>query len=263
MTKKFKRLRDCEISLVIKNDTFINPPRESQKNWLLNKALKEFLDDLINLNEVSKRFVPGMQSLLLHDRSQTNLENAEIMEDWQKPLMKAMAEVVTATHGDVLDIGFGIGASATYIQELGVKSHTIIECNDFIVQKFNGWREDYPDADIRLVHGKWQDVIDDLGTFDGIFFHTYPLNETEYVEQIVQSSTFAEHFFATAALHLKPGGIFTYLSNEIDSLSRGHQRRLFEHFSTISQSVHRPLNLPEDTKDAWWADSMVIIKAIK
>ena len=263
MTKKFKRLRDCEISLAIKNDSFINPPRESQKNWLLNKALNEFVDDLMNLNEVSKRFVPGMQSLLLNDRSQENLANEEIMEDWQKPLMKAMAGVVTTAHGDILEIGFGIGASATYIQELGVASHTIIECNDFIVQKFKAWREGYPDSDIRLVHGKWQDVIDDLGAYDGIFFHTYPLTETEHVEQIAQSTTFAEHFFSTAGKHLNQGGIFTYLTNEIDSLSRGHQRRLFEHFSTITQSVYKPLNLPEDIKDAWWADSMIIIKAIK
>jgi len=263
MTKKIKRLRDCDISLHIKNDDFINPPLESQKNWLLNKALNEFADDLMYLNEASKRFVPGEQALTLHDRSQKELSDDEIMEDWQTPLMKAMAEVVTETHGNVLEIGFGRGVSSTYIQELRVKSHTVIECNDFVVERFNRWKTEYPDADIQLVHGMWQDVIDKLDTFDGILFHTYPLTETEFLEQIGQSTTFAEHFFATAAEHLKEGGIFTYLTNEIDSLSRSHQRLLFKYFNSMTICVVEPLNLPQDTKDAWWADSMIVIKVIK
>jgi guanidinoacetate N-methyltransferase len=27
-------------------------------------------------------------------------------------------------------------------------------------------------------------TIDDLGLFDGIFFHTYPLNEEEYMKNV-------------------------------------------------------------------------------
>ncbi len=263
MIKRFKRLRDFDISLLIKNDHFIHPPRESQKSWLLNKAIGEFVDDLMHLDTLSKQFVPGAQVLSLHDRSQENLGAEDIMEDWQKPLMQAMAEVVTEAHGDVLEVGFGRGVSANYIQEMGVNSHTIIECNDFIVQRFHAWKGCYPAADIRLMHGKWQDVVDGLATYDGIFFHTYPLNETDHAEHIVQSTTFAEHFFPTAAAHLRQGGIFTYLTNEIDSLSRGHQRLIFQYFSAMDLRVVAPLNLPEDVKDAWWADSMMVIKAIK
>ncbi len=40
------------------------------------------------------------------------------MEDWQTPLMQAMARHVTETHGDVLEIGFGRGVSAEFIQQL-------------------------------------------------------------------------------------------------------------------------------------------------
>ncbi|NIP94473.1 MAG: class I SAM-dependent methyltransferase, partial [Akkermansiaceae bacterium] len=59
---------------------------------------------------------------------------------------------------------------------------------------------------------------------------TYPLTEEEFVNYVAQSSTFAEHFFDTAAAHLRPGGVFTYLTNEIDSLSRAHQRALLKRF---------------------------------
>ena len=158
----------------------------------------------------------------------------------------------------------GRGISAEFIQQQGVRSHTVIECNDAIVATgFKAWRERYPERDIRLAHGLWQDLLGGLGRFDGLFFHTYPLNQDEAIEQIGTSATFAEHFFAQAAAHLREGGVFTYLSNEMDSLGRTHQRRLFEHFSEIQVRIVRGLPLPADVADAWWADSMAVVKAVK
>ena len=119
-----------------------------------------------------------------------------------------------------------------------------------------------PDRDIHIVPGLWQDTIDSLGDFDSVFFHTYALDEDESVELLTSSVTFAAHFFPFAAKHLRPGGVFTYLTNEIDSLGRAHQRLLFEHFGSFRlQRV--PLQLPADVRDAWWADSMVVIEAVK
>lgn len=184
------------------------------------------------------------------------------MEDWQIPIMRAMAKLVTKKQGRILEIGFGRGIASSMIQEEGVDSHTIIECNDSVVERFHEWKSLLPGRDIRLVHGLWQDTIKDLGLFDGIFFHTYPLNMEEYLEYVNGSVTFAEHFFQTAASHLHPGGVFTYLSQEMDSFSRSHQRLLFQHFSSFSVQII-PLNLPTDVKDAWWADSMVVAEAVK
>jgi guanidinoacetate N-methyltransferase len=263
MTRKIKRTQDFDISLQIKNDNFIRPPRDSQRNWLLNRAIDEFTKDLIRLDAVSKQFVPGSELAPIPDRSQAILQSQDIMEDWQIPIMKAMAKIVTETHGDILEIGFGRGVSATLIQALGAKSHTVIECNDAVVARFHEWKRRYATGEIRLVHGKWQDVLGQLETYDGILFHTYPLNSEEYVEQVVQSTTFAEHFFPTAAELLRENGIFTYLTNEIDSFSREHQRLVFKYFRSFTLSQVSPLNLPENLKDAWWADSMVVIKAVK
>ena len=263
MTRRIKRAANFEIALQIKNEIFIRPPRDAQRHWLLNTALEEFSENLNALDELATRFVPGTQNLALHDRSQAALSDEEIMEDWQIPIMQAMAKVVTESHGSILEIGFGRGVSSGFIQDCGVKSHTIIECNDTIVNRFDAWRKQYPNADLRIVHGLWQDVLEGLGRFDGIFFHTYPLNEVDFIEQIGESTTFADHFFPHAAKHLVDGGIFTYLSNEMDSLRRAHQRLLFRHFRSISMQVMRNLKLPEDVHDAWWADSMVVVKAVK
>lgn len=262
MTRRLKRSPKWEINLLIKDDQFIRPPQDAQRNALLNRALKEFTDDLIALDQQSSRFVRGDLQHHLEDRTQDQLSDDQIMEDWQIPLMQAMALLVTESHGDVLEIGFGRGVASTMIQAQKVRSHSIIECNDTVVERFHRWKASYGEEDIRLIHGLWQDTIDELGLFDGIFFHTYPLNQEEYMEYVNNSVTFAEHFFSVAARHLRPGGVFTYLSNEIDSLSRAHQRSLFRHFSSIALEVV-PLDVPADVKDTWWADTMVVVKAVK
>ena len=263
MTRRIKRMRDFEVTLQIKNDAFVAPPRELQRNWVINRALAEFADDLVHLDQLAARFVPGQPSRDALDRSQAELTDDEIMEDWQIPIMQSMAEVVTEGHGDVLEVGFGRGVASTMIQQQGVRSHTVIECNDTIVARFHRWKESYADRDVKVVHGMWQDVTDRLGPFDGVFFHTYPLNADEFYEQVAQSVTFAEHFFPTAARLLTAGGVFTYLTNEIDSLSRAHQRLLLRFFREFSVRIVQPLNLPGHVADAWWADSMAVVKAVR
>ena len=113
-----------------------------------------------------------------------------------------------------------------------------------------------------MIHSRWQDALEALGTYDGVFFHAFPLNEEEFIETVVQSITFAEHFFPTAAKLLRPGGVFTYLTTEIDSMSRRHQRALFQHFTGISMTIQK-VSVPANTRDTWWADSMVIVRAEK
>ena len=265
--KRIKRTEAFEVSLLIKDDAFINPPKVAQRNAVVNRALKEFSAELNSLNEQTKKFVPGEteanDNIGLSERGQAQLSAQEIMEDWQIPLMEAMAKAIAEDGGDILEVGFGRGVSADMIQKHPIASHTIIECNDLVVeQHFQPWKEKYTTKDISLEHSLWQDSIDNLGLFDGIFFHTYPLNEDEYMQYVNASITFAEHFFHHASNHLKPGGRFTYFSNEIQSLSREHQHMLLKHFSSFTVHVI-PLRMPVDVKDTWWADSMVVIKAIK
>jgi guanidinoacetate N-methyltransferase len=263
MTRRVKRSKDFEISLQISSDDFVRPPRDTQRNWLLNRAMTEFSDELIHLDKVARGFVRGADYDRAGDRTQSTLDDRDIMEDWQIPIMRRMAEIVGKTQGDVLEIGFGRGISATFVQQCEVKSHTIIECNEAIRERFEQWRQQYAERDIRYLTGRWQDVIGDLGKYDAILLHTYPLNEQEYFEQVVQSVTFGEHFFGAARDHLRDGGVFTYFTGEPHSLSRAHQRLLFEFFSSFKLLVEDQLQIPEDTRDAIWTDSLVIIEVVK
>ena len=246
-------------------------PREARGRWLLNRALDEFVDDLEHLRELAQRFVKGswrrpMQQPVSdgsarYDAGQLIIERQQVMQDWERPLMKAMAEIAAAG-GDVLEVGFGMAISATYLQELGVRSHTIIECNEEVIEEFERWRAGYPERDIRLVRGRWQDVRDQLGRYGAVLFDTYPLDESEYEESVLRSVTFAESFVETAAQCLREGGVFTYYTNEIDSFSRRHQRLVLDHFRSLELRVVRDLAPPEDCH-YWWADSMAVVKAVR
>jgi guanidinoacetate N-methyltransferase len=260
--RKLKRNQSFQLQLEIHDDDFIRPPDDGQRNWLLNRFMREAEADLQALDEVARRFVRGSRRELPADLRSAELSDDQIMEDWQRPLMEAMAAVAARSSGDVLEIGFGRGVSASLIQQHGVRSHTIVECNDSVIARFERWREPFADRDIRMVPGLWQDVIDTLGDFDAVFFHTYALDEDEAVELLAGSITFAAHFFSTAAAHLRAGGVFTYLTNEIDSIGRAHQRLLLEHFRTFT-AQRVPLTLPPDVRDAWWADSMIVIEAVR
>jgi guanidinoacetate N-methyltransferase len=263
MTRRLRRHDRFEVTLQVTDDGFIRPPRDSQRNWLLNRVLNELTDELVHLDEIARRFVPGRAHTGLPDRTSRSLRDDEIMEDWQIPVMEAMAAIVTEGHGDVLEVGFGRGVSAALIQEAGVRSHTIVECNPDVIERFGRWRASYADRDIRLIEGRWQDCADQFSTYDGIFFHTYPLDEQEYADNVVRSVTFAAHFFETAAAHLRHGGVFTYLTNEIDSLSRSHQRLVFRHFRELSLSLAAPLDVPQDSADDLWGESMVVARAVR
>ncbi len=260
--RKVKRHKNFELSLQL-TDGFIRPPRDAQRNWLMNRLLKELSDDLEALDASAKTFVKGAEPADMSDRSQAALEDTEIMEDWQIDVMRAMATEACATPGDILEIGFGRGVASDFIQAHGVRSHTIIECNPTIIERAEQWRGRHSDRDIRVVPGLWQDTIGGLGQFDGIFFHTYPLNHEEFIEYVFKAATFAEHFFDAAAAHLKPGGNLTYMTMEIDSLSRGHQRALLRRFRTISMRRLTDLGVPDSTRDAQWAQETIIIRASK
>ncbi|HET9766605.1 MAG TPA: amino acid adenylation domain-containing protein, partial [Thermoanaerobaculia bacterium] len=264
--------RAFDLMLRLREEDFLRHPGDAQRNWILNRALDECGDDLEHLDEVSRRFVAGSErptidgdlagSAAVYDAERLVINGQQVMDAWERPLMAALADAATATHGDVLEVGFGMGISATDIQARGVRSHTVIECNEDVIRTFERWRSRYPGRDIRLVKGLWQEVAAGCGPFDAILFDTYPLNEDEFNEAVVESVTFAAAFVPVAASLLREGGVFTYYTNEIDTFSRRHQRLLLRHFRSLTLSVVRGLQPPDDCH-YWWADSMVVVSATK
>jgi len=94
----------------------------------------------------------------------------EVMMDWESPIMEKSAEFICHNKGDVLEIGFGMGICADYIQAQGVNSHTIVEIHPQIIDKLKVWAEDKPN--VTIIEGDWNSV-QELSSYDGIFIDTY------------------------------------------------------------------------------------------
>ncbi len=111
------------------------------------------------------------RKLIITDTAIRDELGHDVMMDWEHPIMKRHAELVTWRGADVLEIGFGMAISATYIQALEPKSHTIVECHPQIIERLHLWAKDKPS--VRVVEGAWWDRRHDLATYDGILYDTY------------------------------------------------------------------------------------------
>ena len=99
-----------------------------------------------------------------------------IMMEWEKPYMEACIKKLDPS-GSVLEIGFGLGYSATAIQSYkNVTKHTIIECSPEVWEKVEEFKKNHPN--VELIKGRWEDILRTCGVFDCIFFDDHPLNDT-------------------------------------------------------------------------------------
>ena len=143
-----------------------------------------------------------------------------VMEDWEEPYMRILAEIATSRGGVILEVGFGMGISARFIQQAPISRHIIIEANQEVAHRANEWANTCQ-IETEVIEGLWQDAIlripDD--SLDGILFDTYPLTEKELYQNHF-------HFFPYAFSRLKKDGILTYYSDETEWFSDIHIKRL-------------------------------------
>lgn len=263
-----RRAEKFEVTLTPTGSSLLAPMAAEPRRFLLDRALDEFVADLGALDEAAATMVPGAARPLIDTALDTAdpavvggtllVSGQEVMQTWEAPLMRALARAVTVAGGSVLEIGFGLGLSAGFVQERGPARHVIVEANAQTARVGESWAGEAGRHGVEIVTGRWQDALPTLGRFDGILFDTYPMDEAEVDAYVLRDATFAEHFFPHAAAHLTDDGAFTYYSNEIDSLSRRHQRALLRHFRTYSVEVVDGLQPPADCS-YWWAPSMAVV----
>ena len=95
----------------------------------------------------------------------------EVMMDWEDDIMKASANYVCENGGDILEIGFGMGISANYIQANNINSHTIVENHPQVIEKLKVWSKDKPN--VIIIEGDWYNMKDSLSVYDGLFYDTF------------------------------------------------------------------------------------------
>lgn len=179
-----------------------------------------------------------------------------VMEDWETPYMKALAQIACERGGTILEVGFGMGISAKFIQQHAVRLHVIIEANREVASKAVEFGNQAKQG-VSVLHGFWEKackLIPD-GSIDGILFDTYPLSNREL---------YANHyrFFRPAFRMLRQGGILTYYSDEEANFSADHETRLrragFTTFSGAIVQVSPPPNC-----EYWQANTMFAPRVVK
>tara|TARA_B100000963_G_scaffold191638_1_gene166765 strand:- start:4802 stop:5368 length:567 start_codon:yes stop_codon:yes gene_type:complete len=121
--------------------------------------------------------------------------NFEVMMDWEDLLMSASAAYVCQNGGDILEIGFGMGISAGYIQSHSINSHTIIENHPDIIPRAQAWASGK--SNVTIVTGSWYSVKNNLSTYDGLFYDTFGDDDMQY-------------FSSSLSSLVKSGGITTW-----------------------------------------------------
>lgn len=142
-------------------------------------------------------------------------KNLNVMMDWETELMQRHAEIVCQHGGHILEIGFGMGISAGFIQQQPIQSHTIIEVNPQILKRAHQWAQDHPN--VTIVHGDWVDVFKKHPkTYDGIWYDADCVNLTMFRKHVVDR-------------FLNENGIFTYFDPKgRDRYSYGDQLQMDE-----------------------------------
>jgi hypothetical protein len=130
-------------------------------------------------------------------------ETHQIMMEWEKPYMEKSIEVLNP-FGKVLEIGFGMGYSATKICSFkDVEEYNVIECTPIVWEKFEEFKNEHlilrPDLKINLIKGRWEDVLSTTGIYDCIYFDDYSLDAnkmmmnddrgTDFLQKALKSHT--------------------------------------------------------------------------
>ena len=118
----------------------------------------------------------------------------EVMMEWERPIMERSAEIITTIGGDILNVGFGMAIIDTAIQQYNISTHTIIEAHPQVVHKAEVWAHNK--KNVRIVAKRWQDAINEVGPFDGIYFDTLMPPMIPFLKE--------------APNLLKQGGVFTF-----------------------------------------------------
>ena len=105
--------------------------------------------------------------------------------------------------GNVLEIGFGFGYSATKICSFtNVTEYNVIECTPIVWDKFEEFKSKQqalrPELKMNLIKGRWEDVLQTTGIYDSIYFDDYSLDAnkmimndrgTDFIYKVLKSHT--------------------------------------------------------------------------
>ena len=180
----------------------------------------------------------------------------QVMQSWEDSYMAQLASVATRNGGTILELGFGMGISSRYIQAADIEKHVVIEAHPAVIQHaLMLMHREIKLSRLTIIQGFWEETTRLLADqiFDGILLDTCPLTqETLYYHD--------HDFFGEAYRLLKPGGLFTYFSDEASQLSREHSRALRE--IGFSQVSSYSIDVQPSKNCRYWQETSLVVPVI-
>jgi hypothetical protein len=139
-------------------------------------------------------------------------ENHQVMMEWEKPYMEESIKQLNP-FGKVLEIGFGLGYTATKLCSFtNVTEYNVIECTPIVWNKFEEFKSEQhtlrPELKVKLIKGRWEDVLQTTGIYDCIYFDDYVLSSNQVI-----NDRFIEFLYNMLLNHTRIGSRISVYSN--------------------------------------------------
>jgi hypothetical protein len=105
---------------------------------------------------------------------------------WEKHYIEALIDALHPS-GRALEVGFGLGYSATRIQTYQPQTLTIIESDPEAAKRAIQWASQY--SNVSVIQETWQNTLPKLGHFDAIFFNDSPLETQAQMKERQETCT--------------------------------------------------------------------------
>lgn len=151
-----------------------------------------------------------------------------VMHEWERPLIRRMVEDLKLTPDDrLLEIGFGMGISASILQEFGPASHTIVEPHPQVLVQAERWKGSRTNIQLHL--GYWQQLDPGAQRYSAIFFDPFADDMAAVDDENLRFLKFAAQSLLGDGGRLALFCIRPFLPLE-------YQRVMFEHYRRVEIS---------------------------
>ncbi|PJD97638.1 MAG: hypothetical protein CK425_03150 [Parachlamydia sp.] len=171
-------------------------------------------------------------------------EKKQYLRELKKSYVNALIKALRPS-GNVLEVGFGLGDGASFIQQSKPKSHTIIESDPHLAKEAEKWASKF--SNVKVIADSWQNALPKLGVFDTIFYNDYPIDNeidliqslsTEDANEIAKRSKELLEMLETELAQVEAA----YTDHEIDEFYQqlGYQNptELFNFFEKLKEHGH-------------------------
>lgn len=133
-----------------------------------------------------------------------------VVERWEEPAQRKLAEVAARRGGPILEIGYGLGLATRAIQDAQPQQHIVVESHPQVAHRASNKLSGR--TGVSVISAFWEELVDQLEPgFNGILYDVYPIDGNGFSGSIEEVKALVAPFLPHAARLLKSAGVFCFL----------------------------------------------------